>query len=132
MTDERIAPPRTRAARLAFLTLGWLGLVTAAVVFGIILYGALWLGLSRSEHALLGDALLGALGTILVLSAAILAAAGFITARAVSLGKPWGRLAGIILAIVLLPLVPLGTGLGLIALPGLLGTEAGAWFGRRS
>ena len=131
MADDKFIPSRTRAARLAFLVLGWLCLVTASTVFGIILYGALGLGLSRGERALLGGAPFGSLGGIVILLSAILTVAGFITARAISRGRRWGRVAGIILGVVLLPLVPLGTGLGLIALPGLFGEEAVAWFGRR-
>ncbi len=132
MIEENLMPSRTRAARLAFLFLGWLCLATAATIFGVILYGALGLGLSRREHALLDGALFGALGAAAVLLAAILAVAGFIMARAIARGRRWGRIAGIVLGIVLVPLFPLGTGLGLIALPGFFGAEAAAWFGRSS
>jgi hypothetical protein len=131
MKDMNI-PARTNAARSAFLILGWLCLATAATVFGVILYGSLGLGLKPGEHALLGSALFGPLGGAIILLAAILGIAGLVTARSIIRGKPWGRIAGIILGIAVLPLVPLGTGLGIIALPGFFGAEARAWFGRRS
>jgi hypothetical protein len=132
MNQEQVIPAGLKATRSAFRVLGGLAFFTAAAVFALFLFGALSLGMSREEQALLGNPLLGGFGVALIGFAAVLGVAGFIAAAAISRGKRWGRIAGIVLAVLILPLIPLGTALGAVALAGLLGAPASAWFSPRS
>jgi hypothetical protein len=130
MTTEREMPGKVGVALAVLRVLGGLGLITAAAVLSLVLYGALVLRLTREEHALLGSALLGGLG-ILVFSLAFLSgAAGLLVAAGISRRKAWGRVGGLALGGLMLPLLPVGTILGLFVLTGLTGGETKSWFGK--
>ena len=129
MNEKVPLPGKVALARSVFRVLGGLGLATAAVVLGVVLYGSLALGLTREEHALLGSALLGGLGVFIVGASVLAGTACLLAAAGISRRKAWGRIGGLILGGLLLPLLPVGTVLGVFVLSGLAGAEAGLWFG---
>ncbi len=127
--ERREMPAKVETARTALRVLGALGLVTAAAAIGIVLYGSLVLGLTREEHALLGSALLGGLGFLIFGLSFLFGAGALLVAAGISRRKAWGRVGGLVLGGLMLPLLPVGTVLGLFALTGLTGEEAKSWFG---
>jgi hypothetical protein len=51
-----------------------------------------------------------------------------VIASGIAKGRPWARIAGIAMSLLLLVAVPVGTIIGFIALLGLLGRDARDWF----
>ncbi len=129
MTNEDTMPKKVGTARAVFRVLGTLGLITAAAALGLVLYGSLILRLTREEHALLGSALLGGLGFMIFGLAFLAGAVWFLVAAGISRRRTWGRIGGLVLGGLMLPLLPIGTILGLFVLTGLSGRDAGDWFG---
>lgn len=129
MQDTQGMPGKIGAARSVLRVLGGLGLITAAAVLGVVLYGSVILRLTREEHALLGSAILGGLGLLIIGLSFIFGALALITAAGITRRRTWGRIGGFVLGGLLLPLIPVGTILGLFVLTGLAGREANAWFG---
>lgn len=129
MNTEREMPAKVNTARAVFRVQGALGLVTAAAAVGIVLYGSLVLRLTREEHALLGSAVLGGLGFLIFGLSFFFGAVALLVAAGISRRKAWGRVGGLVLGGLMLPLLPVGTVLGLFALTGLTGGEAKSWFG---
>jgi hypothetical protein len=129
MPNEPRMPGKVGTARCVFRVIGTLGLITAAAVLGIILYGSLILHLTREEHALLGSAILGGLGLILIIAAFVLGALALLVAVGITRRRMWGRIGGFVLGGLMLALFPIGTVLGLFVLTGLSGGDAKSWFG---
>ncbi len=129
MLNELQMPRKVDTARSVFRVLGALGLITSAAVLGIVLYGSLILRLTREEHALLGSAILGGLGLVIIGAAFLFAALALLVAAGISRRQAWGRIGGFVLGGLMLPLLPVGTILGLFVLTGLAGRDASAWFG---
>lgn len=129
MTNGLRIPGKVDTARSVFRVVGALGLITAAAVLGLILYGSLILRLTREEHALLGSAILGGLGLILIALAFVLGALALLVAAGITRRQTWGRIGGFVLGGLMLPLFPVGTVLGLFVLSGLSGRDANTWFG---
>lgn len=130
MPERHEMPERVDVARTALRILGGLGLITAAVVVGIIFYGAFVLRLTRAEHALLGSALFGGLGLLIIVLSLLFGSGALIAASAISRRKAWGRIGGLVLGGLTLPLLPVGTVLGLFVLTGLTAGDANRWFGK--
>lgn len=129
MENGNRMPRKVGTARAVFRVLGALGLITAAAALGLVLYGSLILHLTREEHALLGSALLGGLGLMIFGLAFLAGAVWFLVAAGISRRRTWGRIGGLVLGGLMLPLLPIGTILGLFVLIGLSGRDAGEWFG---
>jgi hypothetical protein len=129
MSNGPRMPGKVGTARSVFRVIGALELVTAASILGIILYGSLVLHLTGDEHALLGSAILGSLGLVLIILAFLLGAVALLVAAGISRRQTWGRIGGLVLGALMLPLFPVGTILGLFVLSGLSGADAKSWFG---
>jgi hypothetical protein len=129
MQDTQGMPGKINAARSVFLVIGGLGLITAAAVLGTVLYGSLILRLTREEHALLGSAILGGLGVLIIGLSFLLGALALLVAAGITRRRAWGRIGGLVLGGLMLPLLPVGTILGVFVLTGLAGRDANAWFG---
>jgi hypothetical protein len=105
-------PDSIKTTRICLVVAAGLEIATAALILFIFLSGAVLVGWGTERAELLGSALLGATGITLAAK-----------------GRPWSRVAGLVLAALLLPVVPVGTVIGIFALKGLLGPDARAWFG---
>jgi predicted Na+-dependent transporter len=123
-------PEKVKTARLCLIVAGGLKLATAALMLFIFVIGAAFVGWSGERFGLLGSTVLGALGIVIFLSSALLGIVDIIAATAVGRGQVWGRVLGIVLGILMLPLFPVGTVLGIFILIGLLGPDAPDWFGQ--
>jgi hypothetical protein len=122
-------PDSIKTARIAFVVAAGLAFATAALLLFIFFSGAALIGWGTERSSLLGSALLGAAGIFLAAGIAVFGIAGLVIASGIAKGRPWARIAGIVMAILLLIAFPAGTILGAIALLGLLGRDAGDWFG---
>jgi hypothetical protein len=130
LPERQEMPAKVDTARVALRVLGGLGLFTATAAIGIILYGSLVLRLTREEHALLGSALLGGLGFLIFGLSFLSGTAALLAAAGISRRKAWGRIGGLVLGGLMLPLLPVGTILGFFILTGLTGGDANSWFGK--
>jgi len=122
-------PDNIKTARICFIVAAGLEIATAALFLFIFISGAVLVGWGTERSGLLGSALLGATGILLALGFAVFGVIDLAIASAIAKGKPWARMAGIVMAVILLVLVPVGTVLGIFALKGLVGPDARAWFG---
>jgi len=122
-------PDNIKTARICFIVTACLEFATAALFIFIFLSGAVLIGWGTERSGLLGSALLGATGIVLALLFAAFGVVDLLIAAGMAKGRPWSRLAGIVMAVILLVAVPVGTVLGIFALKGLLGPDARAWFG---
>jgi hypothetical protein len=120
-------PDSIKTTRICLVVAAGLEIATAALLLFIFLSGAVLVGWGTERAELLGSALLGAAGIMLAVLFAAYAVFGLFTAAGIAKGRPWSRVAGLVLAALLLPVV--GTVLGILALKGLLGPDARAWFG---
>lgn len=121
-------PNSIKTTRIAFIVAAGLDFAAAALLLFIFFAGAVFIGWGTERAALLGNILLGTTGIIL---AAIFAAFGIVAlvvAAGIAKGRPWARIAGIVLSVLYLAAVPVGTIIGLVALAGLLGRDARDWF----
>ncbi|MDH4197205.1 MAG: hypothetical protein OEW05_07360 [Candidatus Aminicenantes bacterium] len=121
-------PNRVRTAKVILQVIGWLNIATAAVVICIFVAGAFALGLTGEERTLLGSFLLGGFGLALGLGAALVGVLKLVAARGLVRQRPWGRVLGIILGILMIPGLPFGTVFGIVVLTGLTSEEARTWF----
>ncbi len=122
-------PDSIKTTRICLVVAAGLEMATAALILFIFLSGAFLVGWGTERSELLGSALLGATGIVLAVLFAAYAVFGLFTAAGIAKGRPWSRVAGLVLAALLLPVLPVGTVLGIFALKGLLGPDARAWFG---
>lgn len=122
-------PDSIKTTRIAFVVAAGLEFATAALLLFIFFSGAALIGWGTERSSLLGSALLGAVGILLAAGLVVFGIADLVIASGIAKGLPWARLAGIAMAIVLVIGFPVGTILGIIALMGLLGRDAGDWFG---
>lgn len=122
-------PDSIKTTRICLVVAAGLAIATAALVLFIFLSGAVLVGWGTERSELLGSALLGATGIMLAVLFAAYGVFSLFTAAAIAKGRPWSRIAGLVLAILPLPAFPVGTVLGILALKGLLGADARAWFG---
>ncbi|HUT08439.1 MAG TPA: hypothetical protein VMY15_06310 [Candidatus Latescibacteria bacterium] len=122
-------PDSIKTTRICLVVAAGLEIATAALILFIFLSGAVLVGWGTERAGLLGSALLGAAGIMLAVLFAAYGVFGLFAAAAIAKGRPWSRIAGLVLAVLLLPAFPVGTVLGIIALKGLLGPDARAWFG---
>ena len=122
-------PDNIKTTRIAFVVAAGLAFATAALLLFVFFAGAALIGWGTERAGLLGSALIGATGIFLAAGFAAFAVAGLIISSGIAKGRPWARFAGIAMAILLLVGIPVGTILGIIALAGLLGRDAGDWFG---
>ncbi len=118
---------KVKLARLCLLVAGWLKLATACFFLFILTAGAVLIG-GGERAGLLGSALLGSLGALLFAASAVAGAADIIAAKGVRRRAAYGRVLGVVLGVLMIPLFPVGTVLGIFILGGLLGAEARAWF----
>ena len=122
-------PDSIKVARIAFVVAAGLEIATAALFVFIFIAGAVLIGWGTERAGLLGSALLGAAGIVLAVSFTAFAVANLFIASGIAKGRPWARIAGTAMAVVLLIGFPVGTVLGILALMGLLGRDARDWFG---
>jgi hypothetical protein len=123
-------PDSIKTTRICLLVAACLEIATGALFLFIFLSGAVLVGWDTERAGLLGSALLGFTGVLLAVLFAAYGVIGLLTAAGIAKGKPWSRVAGLALAVLMLPAIPVGTVLGIFALRGLLGPDARAWFGR--
>jgi hypothetical protein len=121
-------PDKVKVARLCLLVSGWLKVATAGLFVFILVSGAVFIGPDKERSGLLGSALLGEVGGLLAAASAATGVLDLVAAAAVRRRNAWGRGLGIVLGMLLIPLVPVGTMLGLFVLSGLLGAAAREWF----
>jgi hypothetical protein len=121
-------PDKVKTARLCLLVAGWLKIATAGLFAFIVVAGAAIVGGRGELSGLLGSALLGGLGILLFAVSAAAGAIDIIAAVGIKKRAAWGRILGVILGVLMIPLFPVGTILGLFVLFGLLGEDARAWF----
>jgi hypothetical protein len=124
-------PDSIKTTRIALIVAAGLAFATAALFLFIFLAGAVLVGGGSEARGLLGSAMIGATGIALAAVFTLLGLADLFIASGIAKGRPWARFAGIAMGVVLLAGVPVGTVLGVIALLGLLGRDAGDWFGGR-
>lgn len=122
-------PDSIKVARIAFVVAAGLEIATAALFLFIFVSGAVLIGWGTERAGLLGSALLGAAGIILAVAFTAFAVANLFIASGIAKGRPWARVAGTAMAVLLLIGFPVGTVLGILALMGLLGRDARDWFG---
>ncbi len=122
-------PDSIKTTRICLVVAAGLAIATAALVLFIFLSGAVLVGWGTERSELLGSALLGATGIMLAVLFAAYGVFSLLIAAAIAKGRPWSRIAGLVMAILLLAAFPVGTVLGILALKGLLGGDARAWFG---
>jgi hypothetical protein len=122
-------PDSIKTTRICLVVAAGLEIATAALVLFIFVSGAFLVGWGTESAKLLGSALLGATGIALAVLFASCGVFSLFAAAAIAKGRPWSRIAGLVLAILLLPVFPVGPVLGIFALKGLLGPDARAWFG---
>ena len=122
-------PENVKTARTCLVVAGCLMLATAGLLLFILLIGSSFIGWGSERYGLLGSALLGAVGFVLLGLTAVVGVAELAAAAAVAKRKSWGRVLGIVLGVLMLPLFPVGTVLGIFILLGLLGGSAREWFG---
>jgi len=121
-------PNKIKIARFCLLVAGWLKIATAGLFAFILASGAVLISGNRERSGLLGSALLGKAGVLLAL---VFAAAGLLdiaAAGGVRRQAGWGRALGVLVGALMVPLVPVGTILGLFVISGLLGADAREWF----
>ncbi|MGD1008701.1 MAG: hypothetical protein ABR951_00960 [Candidatus Aminicenantales bacterium] len=121
-------PNKVRTARLCLIVAGGLKIATAGLFLFILAVGSVFVGGSGERSGLLGNALLGALGIVLLLASAAAGAFDLLAASGVRRRTAWGRALGVIAGVLLVPLFPVGPVLGLFALTGLLGADGREWF----
>jgi uncharacterized membrane protein (DUF2068 family) len=121
-------PNKVKSARLCLIVAGALKIATAGLFLFIMLAGSVFVRGSGERSGLLGNALLGSLGVVLLLASAAAGAFDLIAASGVRRRTAWGRALGVIAGALLVPLFPVGTVLGLFALSGLLGADGREWF----
>ncbi len=122
-------PPRVRSAKIVLQFAGGLGLATAAAAGFIFAAGAFALGLSGRDRAFFGSALLGGFGLAVAVASVVFGVLALVAGAGIARGDPGARTLGRIAAALMLPVLPVGTILGILVLAGLAGPEARAWFG---
>jgi hypothetical protein len=122
-------PDSIKITRICLVVAAGLEIATAALFLFIFFSGAALIGWGTERSGLLGSALLGATGILLAVFFAAFGVADLLIAAGIAKGRPWARIAGILMAVLLLIAVPVGTVLGIFALTGLLGSDARTWFG---
>lgn len=122
-------PDSIKVARIALVVAAGLEIATAALFLFIFVSGAVLVGWGTERAGLVGSSLLGAAGILLALAFAALGAVDLLLAAGIAKGRPWARIAGMAMAVVLVVGIPVGTVLGVLVLLGLLGPEARDWFG---
>lgn len=122
-------PDSIKTTRISLVVAAGLAFATAALLVFIFGAGAVLIGWGTERSGLLGSALLGAAGIFLAVLFVALGVADLLIASGIAKGRPWARIAGIVMSVLLLVAVPVGTILGIVALMGLLGRDARAWFG---
>jgi hypothetical protein len=121
-------PDSIKTARISLVVAAGLEFATAALFLFIFVTGAALIGWGTERSGLLGSALLGATGIFLAVFFAAFGVADLAIAAGIAKGRPWARIAGLVMSALLLIAVPFGTVLGVIALMGLLGPDARDWF----
>ncbi len=121
-------PNKVKTARLCLLFAGWLKIATAGLFVFIFAAGSVFIGGSSERSGLLGSALLGALGITLAAGSAAVGALDIIAAIGIRRRASWARVLGVILGVLMLPLLPVGTILGIFIIAGLLGADGREWF----
>ena len=121
-------PNKVKTARLCLLVAGWLKIATAGLFLFIFAAGFVFIRGSSERSGLLGSALLGTLGIVLAAASAAVGAVDIIVAVGVRRRASWARVLGVILGVLMLPLLPVGTILGLFIIAGLSGADAWEWF----
>jgi len=121
-------PNKVKIARLCLLIAGGLKIATAVLFLFILVVGFFFVGGNDERSGLLGSALLGVSGAVLVLAFAVAATLDLVAAAGVRRRAGWGRVVGVIVGVLMLPLLPVGTVLGLFVLTGLLGPDGRKWF----
>jgi hypothetical protein len=123
-----IMPDNVKTARLCLVLAGCLEFATAGLVVFILVIGTVFVGWGGERSRLLGSALFGGFGLLLVVLTVAVGVLAILTARAVARGLPWGRPAGLALGLLVVPLFPVGTVLGFFILKGMIAPGAGEWF----
>ncbi len=121
-------PNSIKTTRMAFIVAAGLDFAAAALLLFIFFAGAALVGWGTERSSLLGNALLGATGILLAAIFVAFAVAALVVAAGIAKGRPWARMAGLVLAVLYLFAVPVGTIIGGVVLSGLLGRDARDWF----
>ncbi len=123
-------PNKVKIARLCLLVAGWLKIATAGLFAFILASGAVLVSGNTERSGLLGSALLGRTGILLALVSAAVGLVDIAVAGGVRRQAGWSRALGILLGVLMIPLFPVWTILGLFVLSGLAGADGREWFSR--
>ncbi len=122
-------PDSIKTTRISFVVAAGLDFATAALLLFLFFAGGALIGWGTERAGLLGSALLGGTGIVLTVVFVAFGVIALLVAAGIARGRAWARYAGIVLAVLYLLAFPIGTVLGIIALSGLFGRDAGDWFG---
>ena len=122
-----LMPDKVRLARLCLLVAGWLKFAAAGFYLFVLTAGVAIIG-GGERASLLGNALLGATGVLLFAVCVAAGAACLIAAVGVKRRAVHGRVLGVALGLLMVPLFPVGTFLGIYIVGGLLGADGRAWY----
>ncbi len=121
-------PSKIKTIKIIYQILGWLCIVVG-VLFGLMMLligGAA--GLSGEEGAAMGFAVGAGTGILILIFGVVFGILYLITAKGIANKKNWGKILGIIFAILMLPSIPVGTVLGIVILVFIFSDEAKEWF----
>jgi hypothetical protein len=108
------------------IVMGGLGLLAGLCLF--VFFGALAGFVGSQDHDLVAVPILGSIGGIIFIIAAVLSLPSLICGIGLIGFRPWARILGIILSVLHLFNVPFGTALGIYGLWALLSREGEALF----
>jgi hypothetical protein len=98
------------------IALGVMGLFGAAILLVIFGVGATAVGTSGDPDAAFALPIIGVTGMALVMFLAVLSLPGIVIGIGLMRRRPWARIAGIVLSIVSLMIMPFGTAVGVYGL----------------
>ncbi len=101
------------ALQIAFGALGLIGAIVLTVVF---MGGVGAMGFSGDPDAMRAVPLVGFVGTTLVTMLVVLSLPGILTGIGLLKLRPWARIAGIVLSVLSLVMIPFGTLIGIYGL----------------
>ncbi len=127
-TIKGVPPEKVEAARMSLRMTAILFYAASLLFLFILVTGGLLIGWSGERRALMGNALTGGTGILLLLLSALGGTIFLKAAAAVGRGEKRSRPLAVGLGIVILSAFPVGSLLGFFILSGLLSEDAGSWF----
>jgi len=114
-------PSKIKTNATIFKVLGWIGIILS-ILAGL---GMIIAGIAIGDEALIMFLIFGFVSLVFGIIGSLL---NIFTASGILNKKGWAKILGIILAILMLPSIPIGTILGIILLINFFDNESKAWF----